>query len=153
MGAHATNPPCYQRPSGKIILDAIHHNLVDTVVTVVPFNTIPAEYTDGIEDVVNHRITPGVAGFYNIVGRVKFLDCVLGRSYTSAIRLNGAGYLNFDYKEATAFTTVTTICCVPNQYLSNTDFIELVAVSNAGANTVDIDSEPWFSYLALQRVR
>ena len=49
-------PPAFQRPTGKLVLDSSQLNLVDGALTQVELDEIPAGYTDGIEDIINFRI-------------------------------------------------------------------------------------------------
>ena len=156
MSQGIIQPPAYQRPSGKLYLGSEQINLVDMTETLVELDTIPAGYTDGVENVVTHRITPGVAGFYSIVGQVYFVGCIANKSYYSLIRLNAAGAWLCDRGVHTGGLVghaVAAICILPNQYLSKTDFVSLWAQSNAGVDTVDITQTEPRTFLALQRVR
>jgi len=52
-----------QTPSGRMFLN--NAQVIPTgVPTVIELDSISAGFADGIEDIVNHWILPGVAGFY-----------------------------------------------------------------------------------------
>jgi len=145
--------PAYQRPSGKLILDAPQLNLVNLTPTVVLLDVIPAVYVDGIENVGTHRITPGVAGFYSIVGQVSFSSVVADKSYCCYLTVNGVNVDRNLVHASYATLGVCAKCCQPNYYLSATDFVVLTALSYAGVNTVDVDNSYNSTFLAVQRVR
>lgn len=141
-----------QRPSGKLYLSATQSNLVDGVITVVELNTVVTGFTDGIEDTVNHKITPGHAGFYHITGMVTFLNPVAARSYYAAIILNNDDYRCFHISWAGGGTyfSVPVAALVK---LTVTDYIQLWARSDSGDNTVDIQPGVHLTFLSVQRVR
>jgi hypothetical protein len=155
MHTQIIRPPAFQRPSGKLYLSAEQVNLVNSSLTLVELDTIPAAYKDGIENTSLHRITPGKAGFYCIVGQVYFWSCVADKSYFSLIRISGGAIVS-DVSSHTGNqpgNAVTAKCSLPNQYLSKTDYVQLYAQSFAGVDTVDINPEESRTFLALQRVR
>ena len=152
MGVEIFTPPPFQRPSGMLVLANAQLNLVNNVNTLVELDSIPGDFTDGIEDIVNHRITPGVAGEYSIVGNVKFSSVVANTRYSVNLYLNLANMvtswvvLHSSNTDPLSFRTI-----LPCQNFSATDYIELWAQSNSGNNLVDIDIN--YTFLAVQRVR
>ena len=137
---------------GKLYLGTDQLNLVNGSMTLIELDTIPANFTDGIEDTGNHRITPGQAGFYHIIGQVTFRHVVADVAYLARIRLNGN-----DYKATgtglAAVALSLTIPVVVHLYLSATDYVELIVVSFSGNNTVDVFGTEDQTFLSLQRVR
>jgi len=153
MNTQIIRPPAFQRPSGKLYLTGDQLNLVDTVWTLVELNTIFGHYTDGIENVATHRITPGVAGFYSIVGQVFFKNLLGDRIYGAAIRISNVDVSIFHQNTGPSGTSCSALCNLPNEKLSAVDYIELFAASFSGINTVDIAEGLAYTYLSVQRVR
>lgn len=153
MNTQIIRPPAFQRPSGKLYLSADQLNLVDASVTLVELDAIPAAYKDGIENTGTYRITPGRAGFYSIVGQVRFKNVITDKDYYSMIRISGGAFVCEVCAHASYAAAVTAKCCLPNHYFSNTDYVQLWAESFAGVDTVDIDDTEARTFLAIQRVR
>jgi len=152
MNTQIIRPPAFQKPSGRLNLSAEQSNLVSSVGTLVNLDVIPAVFTDGIENIVTHRITPGRAGFYSIVGMVRFIGTVDCTAYNCSIKVSGVEVCD-NQNQAGESGSLSTLCVLPNFYLSASDYVELWATSFAGGDTVDIDSTNERTYLALQRVR
>jgi len=152
MTTKITPAPAYQRPSGKLYLLANQLNLVSGVWTLVELDTITTGFTDGIEDTTNHRITPSQAGFYDVKGRVTFDNTVADTLYYAAVRLNGSAYKSCERAQASVAGPLS-VSCHALLYLSATDFLELMGISLAGVNTVDIQEYERYTFLSLQRVR
>ena len=151
MGTRIIQPPAFQRPSGKIRLGTAMPNLVNATPTLVLLDVIPAEYVaDGICNTATHRITPGVAGFYSIVGQVNFSNVVAAKDYICHIYISAVVYSS--YVHTSLVSMVTAICSLPNQYLTAANYVELWAQSNSGDNTVDLLGDN-ATFLAVQRVR
>ena len=151
-----TTPPAgaSQRPNGHLYLGSNQLNLVNGVVTLVLLDAIPAQNTDGTENTVTHRITPGVAGFYSVVGQVMFKNCVVDKSYAAEILVNGGLiFQNWNHSSIGVNDYLCALCARPSLYLGPTDFVELHALSNSGDNTVDVVGGSAATYLELQRVR
>jgi hypothetical protein len=145
-------PQAFQRPSGKLYLAVNQLNLVHNVPTKVLLDTIAANYADGIESTVNHRITPGVAGYYSICGQVAFWLISPSKAYVVYIYRSGFNVCTF-YANGSVLDIVSGSCCLPNCYLTATDFVELYAESLSGDNNVDIILGEVHTFLAVQRVR
>lgn len=144
--------PDVLRPSGKLYRGATQTNLVDGDITLVELDTIASDFTDGIEDTTNHKITPGYAGFYLVMGTVTFKSLIADRKYDAAIKLNGSTWICFIYGWASGedYFVVPVLAYVR---LTATDYIELYARSCAGVDTVDIHYGPIYTFLSVQRVR
>ena len=157
MGQQIILPPAYQRPSGMLLLGADQLNILAGGVDVtIEIDTIPAAFTDGIENAGTYRITPGVAGFYCIVANIRFFNVINDKAYSANIFLDGARIAtNLMHASDPAITSINSVCVLPCQYLSAINFLELVANCYAGANTVDIlgDVASQSTFLAVQRVR
>jgi len=153
MGQGIELPPAFQRPSGKLYLANNQLNLVSTVCTLVDLDTIPADFTDGIENTGTHRITPGYGGFYAITGQVTFEAVVADKDYEARVRLNGGGYICRNVSHASKAGSLSVPVSLSCQLMTVADYIELWAQSDAGVDTVDINISEVFTFLALQRVR
>ena len=141
-----------QKPSGKMYLTGSQLNLADSVWILVELDTIPAGFTDGIEDVVNHRITPGVAGLYSVMGQVQFREVVADKKYQVAIWITGGAAEAYSIVQASIADRITANCqTILN--LSATDSMELKVASIAGVNTVDLWGGIGETYFCVQRVR
>lgn len=141
-----------QKPSGKMYLSVDQLNLQDATWTLVELDTVADNFSDGIEDTTNHKITPGVPGFYDVKGSVGFKNTIADKRYLMAVRVNGT-----DYKVVNRiFWGLTTIADAKGSahlYLSATDYLELLAFSDAGVNTVDLRGLVNTTFLSVQRVR
>ena len=145
--------PAFQKPSGKLYLADAQNNLVSGIQILILLDTIPPAYKDGIENVVTHRITPGRAGFYAIVGQVYFMNVITDKGYHSYLRISGGAYVAECEVHAALVENISALCSLPCHYLSAADYIELYAMSEAGVNTVDVYPSEDRTYLSVQRVR
>lgn len=147
-----TPAPAYQKPSGKLYLSADQLNLVSGEWTLIELDTISANFTDGIEDTTNHRITPGQAGFYDIKGQAYLSQIIAGKRYQLAILVNGTIYKYYTELPG-GLTNYLTLLVAAHFYLAAADYLELVILSIAGVDTVDLlGSEP-YTFMSVQRVR
>ena len=140
------------KPSGKLFLGTTQENLVDGVITDVELDTIPGAYTDGIENTGTHEITPGVAGFYSIVGQVMFWNVVADKDYEAILKVSGAVVCR-NLIHASKTGSIGVPVSLPNHYFTAANFLELAACSHSGDNTVDINPGETWTFLAVQRVR
>lgn len=138
---------------GKLYLGTDQTNLVNGTWTTIALDTIAPNFSNGIEDISNNKITPGIAGLYLIVGSVSFYNVVVDKEYGVKITKN-AGFSNIaikDYKYASMVAyslKIATIC-----YLSATDYIQLRAMSRSGDNTVDVESAEINTSLAITKLQ
>lgn len=80
-----------QTPNGKLYL---HHNLDvphGGAPVLVPMDEIGPDFTDGIEDVVNFNIKPGVLGWYLVIGKVCWESAEADIRYDLSLTLNPGG--------------------------------------------------------------
>lgn len=153
MGQIITPPPFKPEPSGKIYLSGLQLNLVDTVPTLILLDTIATDFNDGIEDVINHRITPGVAGFYYVSAQALLINLVADKQYTLVVEQSGGDQVE-DTRQASLIANLTLkidyLC-----YLAFDEHLELWVTSYAGANTVDVYGQAvnMATSLSVQRVR
>ena len=128
-------------------------NIVDATDTLVLLDAIQAGFTDGIEDTVNHRITPAVAGYYSINGQVRLQELVANVVYQVFVKISGALLLGCEnWVHSSNVNSMMLRCGMPSYYLTATDYLELWVHFYCGANTVDISSA-YSTCLAIQRVR
>jgi len=145
-------PAAHQKPLGKLYLGVDQLDLVDNTPTLVLLDAMPASFTDGIEDRVNHKITPGVAGFYDVKGQAYLKDVVADKRYLLIIMLNAATPRVVACSQA-AMAEYMSIAASALFYLSATDYLRLYVTSKAGADTVGIDAGERYTFLSIQRVR
>ena len=151
MGAAIIQPPAFQRPSGKLVLNTYQPNLVNNTWTLVLLDLIPAGFTDGIENTVAHTITPDRSGFYAITAQVVFDNAVATKHYACQVKAAAAVILSGKAHSSFA-TTLFVLCSLPCQYLVAGVALTLEAKSDSGDNTVDI-SNTIGTHLTIQRVR
>jgi len=142
-----------QGPSGKMVKNADQDSLQSGVETLVTFETIPAEYTDGIEDLANNRFVIPIAGYYSIVGSIR-LDNILVEyaEFSSIIKVNTTKVCTY-FAQIVINKPITCLCVLPCQYLAVNDIVRLYAKQTAVEDDVDIIGDIWSTFLAVQRVR
>ena len=151
MNTQIIRPPAFQRPSGKLYLASAQLDLINTVPTLVLFDSIGAGYKDGIENTVTHRITPGVAGFYSMKSNLLLSAVLLDKYFTEEIRISGV-----NRGQVTVQTTFNGLISIPDftdYYLTADDYVELWITSQNGNHEVDIVAGVEVSFLSVQRVR
>ena len=147
MHTQIIRPPAFQRPSGGMYVTGIT-DLTNGSYVLMTFDTIISGFNDGIEDVVNHWIKPGVAGYYSIAARISFQNVVADKTYIGDLRVSGVSK-ETAYWHAATTTFLGGRIVVPVFYLTATDYLTLYAMSNSGDNTVDVNK----AKLWVQRVR
>lgn len=146
------SPPAILKPTGRLYLNTEQSNIPTGTQTLVNLDTIDSDFTDGIEDTVNHKITPGVAGFYLIVASVYWSVTVSGKDYYAYIKRSGSYTAAFAKSQADHTGEVSNVVATID-YLSDSDYIELTVGHNAGVDTPDIKAGLQYTSLALQRLR
>jgi len=137
-------------PGGELYLNTDQDNLVSGVPTKVELDTVNGEWTDGIEDTGNHRILPGVAGRYLVIGQVMFTNVIAGKKYEANVQRSGAQRITgYKYSSLTENLTIRISSVL---ILTAIQYLELWAVSNADVDTVDIKSGMSYTHLTVQRV-
>ena len=140
------------KPNGKLGMSTTQALATDTWETV-ELDTIDSDFTDSIEDGTNHKITPGVAGFYIIIGSVGLLTDGQGNySFAVAVSKNvGLEVIGVSqiYKSDPLATSIVIGPAVI-VYLSASDYIQLrVKTTNPDAVVSgDVDTS-----LVVQRMR
>ena len=150
MGAHLTQPHLASRPNGKLWLDNAQNDLVHAAVTRVNLNAVSADFTDGIENIINHRITPVVPGLYQISAQACFVNCVSNKDYEIFIRINGFTRYETLVPLNSAGDRISIACSFP--YYLNDDYVELFVRSMAGVDTVDLANFEQDTFLAVTRL-
>lgn len=139
------------KPSGGLSLNGDQLDLVDGDTVLVELNLVRPGFTDGIEDTVNHRITPAVAGLYLIEGSITLKNCVADKKYRGLISKNGAGFAN-RYVQSSILDFLT-IPLSALKWLSDSEYIDMRVTSYAGENTVDVNGSTAYTWLELTRIR
>ena len=141
-----------QKPTGGMYLSVEQSNLVHNVWTFVELDAISAGFTDGIEDIVNHKITPGVAGYYLIIAQLCLLRLIADKNYRLTIRISDATSIADSYVHSSVVDSLS-INCTTIVYLGAADYVQIGVTSMAGVDTVDILANPRYTFLRVQRVR
>lgn len=162
MGANASQPCCFHRPHGRIQLSTDQLNIVNDTDTKVLLDEISVDpldgqYQDGIEDLVNNRITPGVAGLYICFGQIAYESGVIDKLYRASLYRNwgvgGARRIGFHEYVLTYAGGIAIVPVFGHCWLDADDYIELIAYHFAGVDTVDITFGSINSFLYVQRIR
>lgn len=146
---------CYPdvlRPSGKLYLGTDQLNLVHGADTKVTLDTIATDFVDAIEDTANHKITPGYAGFYIVLGMVTFKNVVAAKTYRAGILVSNTFWPCYSVGHY-GHGTQLSVPVLGLVSLTASDYVELWARSNSGDNTVDVYGHESYTYLTAQRVR
>lgn len=145
-----------QIPTGRIYLEATQHNVPDGSFQKILFDTISAGFTDGIEDIVNHRILPGVAGFYSVFASLELEGLIDQKMYN--IHLTKNGFLQAHVHHVSPMTgggtaNHLTLHVSSVIYMTAISYFEVGLYHNDATHNVDVLGETTGSYLAVQRVR
>ena len=140
------------KPAGGLYLVSDQLNIVNVTATLVELDNEIPDFEDGIENKVTHRITPAVAGFYMITGQLKYSSVVADHNYMAMIRRDGAVELAKSIIHAASAEDLAVVTGTI-AYLSDSNYIELVAYHSAGVDTVDIESGAGVTFLTLERLR
>ena len=152
MNTQIIRPPGYQKPSGRY-LSANFLNQANDSYILVPVDSIQSDYTDGIENITTHRITPGVAGFYNIKGQIRYINAYINNAYyRAAIKLSGAIIDIFELNSPLS-TEVSCPVNLINRHFSVTDYLEIYLFKHGDTTAADVSGGSQNTYLELQRVR
>lgn len=143
------------RPHGCLFLGTTQLNFASGAWTKILLDTIAANCVDGIEDTANNRITPGVAGWYEISASLYvsagMVDTV---SYLMSLYKNGAGGTQIGLGSIQASGTAEHTIVIPRRryLLTATDYLELFLYHGSAA-TVDAAANQAGSWLDVARVR
>jgi len=139
-----------QTPSGRIYQSAPQVVATGTP-TKVNCDAISADFTDGIEDVVNKWILPGVAGYYLVIAQI-FIDTVTPNKMFSILIRRGvtamAMHQRFsnDNFENLTMSVSDIIKLTAIQYVN----MEFYHTSGVDETLSGVEAK---SYLSVQRVR
>ncbi len=158
MGMYISTPPSRfptQAPNGKMYLTANQQNLVHGGYRKILLNAIHADFVDAIENTLNNRITPGVAGFYYVGASITWESCPVNFSYKMAVlKYPGADAVVFGSNVSVREAGVEGQFCICSSdivYFALNDYVELHA--NNGSLTDTADVLAYATHLTVQRVR
>ena len=143
-----------QQPSGKLYLNALQAGIPgDGLYHQILLDTIMANFTDGIEDTVNHIITPGVAGYYQVNASMKVDHPVVGEIYCLHVLRNVGGNLILQgMGHASSAANNLIVNCSDVLYLTNIHFLEMGIVHWVAAGE-SVTVSYYSTFLSVQRVR
>ena len=125
--------------------------------TLVELDEISTGYIDGIEDLINFRITPGVAGLYIVSGQVAYENAIIDKLYRAQIYRNwgigGSRRVAFNERYLEYAGGVQNIHCYGEVWLDEDDYVELYAYNFSGVDTVDVTLGEINTFLVCQRIR
>lgn len=152
-----TTPPSESfvpAPSSLMYLQSAQENIANWANVLVELDRVPADYTDGVEDTVNHKITPGIAGYYCVVAQITYFNVVADKQYQVRIKLsNEAVFAAIGVNHVSTTEQISCIAVLPCLKMAADDFVSMYAFHEAGVGTIDIESNSNYTYLSLQRVR
>lgn len=140
-----------QQPSGHLHLGSPQNNIANITWTTVLLDTLRAGFTDGIENVGTHRITPAVAGLYLILGSIGWDSTIDNAVYYAGIRVNGVTVAQAVMPSNTGGELAVPVSCIYR--LTNVNWVELAAYHNDGTANPDIPASDTMTFLELHRLR
>ena len=140
------------KPVGGLYLGTSQEDIANETITKIDLDTKITGFGDNIEDTVNHEMTPGVAGLYLVIGKVKFTNCVADKSYSAFVYKEGTTQIAMDQVQS-ASTDNAHPKAVNIVQLTDTDTLDLRAHHNAGVGTVDVGAGAIETYLCCIRLR
>ena len=160
MGQFITNPllavpPPTQQPSGRMFRNGNQAGIAGGgIYQQILLNAISPNFIDGIEDVVNAWILPGVTGWYQVNASIKIdHPNTADVQYSLHVLRNPGGNLIFqDFKCpcTTAYNHSLNISDIV--YLTNLQYLEMGLAHNAAAPETVI-GQSTCTFLSVQRVR
>ena len=145
------------KPSGKLYLRNSQDDLATGTLTKVEMADVMTGFTDGIEDTVNNRITPGVAGLYTVHALVDFIHIDQGAMQHLFLKMNGSDYhVQKEQASAVGGTAEHQSMEVSIElWFDDDDYIELWVKTESSGDNVDVGghTEGQATYLEVQRVR
>jgi len=161
MGQRISAPPSRfptQAPNGKLY-SANNQDIPDGGAPVlVNLNTIHADFTDGIEDIVNHKITPGVLGWYLVTASICWESATADTRYDLSLTLNPGGIHRLFNSQVCVLTGGTNahFFMKVTDVIKITDvsrFFELNVVNNHVSDHATLINGHDKTYMTVQRVR
>lgn len=138
-------------PSGSLYLNNNQLNLVSGSGTLVLLDAIASGFSDGIENVVTHRIYPGVAGLYLIDAGIMFTSVVALKPYRMIVTKNDSTWIGVYGHSGLVYNMSLTLSKLIS--LAAPDYIDMWAYSYADVDTVGISKYKDATFLTIQRVR
>lgn len=139
------------KPCGRLHLNAAMTDLTNTLDTKVLLDGSSTSYGDGTEDTDNNNITPGIAGWYEIIGQVCFNASVANQEYEVSIKRDlGTRKIKHAHASKTGSFTVQIVCVLK---LSATERIELWCRSRSGDNLTDVYTGTENTFLEVNMLR
>ena len=145
-----------QAPSGRICLAVPQQNIPDGFFVKILFDTITPGFTDGIEDLVNHRILPGVAGWYQFNAALLIESLIDGCRYCIDVTRNGTVISHGAFLSPITMTSsghhitlsISDVC-----YLTAFQYLEVGIDHEDVTEIVDVLGVTTGCFLSVQRVR
>lgn len=157
MVFNISQPCCFHRPHGRLHLGSNQLNIVNDTITQVEIDNVSTSFVDGIEDTVNYRITPRVAGYYLCFGQIGYESAVIDKLYRASIYRNrgigGSRRIGENERVLTYAGGVINIPVFGEVWLDSNDYVELFAYHFAGVDTVDLTLGEVVTLLMAQRIR
>jgi len=147
-----------QTPNGKLFLNHNQDIVHGGAPVLVEIDEIHTDFTDGIEDIANHKITPGVIGWYLVIGKVCWESAEIDIRYDLSLTLNpGAAHRLFDSQvcSLTGGTGAQFHCKVVDviKITNVNQYFELKVVNNSVADHATLINGHDYTFMTVQRVR
>lgn len=124
-------------PRARMYLDQVQDNMTANAWAKIILNADDYD-SDNITDLVNSRITPGVAGYYQVEGSITWdAGFAAGNRMGAKLRVNNATDKKAHHDHAGG-TSWKTVHVSDNFYMSDTDYVELFGRPGTAGNTADV---------------
>jgi hypothetical protein len=138
-------------PRAKMYLNVAQTNLTKNVWTKVELDVDDYD-TDNITDTTNHKITPGIAGYYLCIGNCTWTGgFAAGNRMSMYLKKNGSNIMCTDQGIAGG-TQYLTNHIATVEYLDADDYIEMFARPGTAGDTADISTGDTNTYMLVHRL-
>ena len=138
-------------PYARMFVTAAQNNLTDVTWTTIALDTDTFDFST-ITDLSNYKITPGVAGYYLVIGQVCYTNVIADKTYGAQIYKNATTAIKTSSEQIGASTSDVPVEVTDVMLLDDDDYIQLRGYVNAGAATVDIKTGTANTNLVLFRL-
>jgi len=135
----------------RAYLSSNQADLVDGVWTKVNLNSVTYDLGGNFDTSSNYRFDAPVSGLYQVLGKIDLINTIANKNYAVSIYVNGSSVVHA-HTNIGAATDEVDVEVNDLIFLNKDDYVELYAQSNAGVNTVDIDSDSEHTFLVVRLV-
>ena len=140
-----------REPYARIFSTAAQDNLTDVTWTKIVLDTDTFDFST-ITDLSNNKITPGVAGYYVVIGQITYANVIAEKTYAAQIYKNGSTAMTTRNQQNGAAVTDVSVMVCDVLLLDADDYVQLRGYVNCGVATVDINVGTTDTFLVLYRL-